>query len=157
MPNDIQARQTATTERARSTTRLRVRYADTDAQGIVYHGAFFTFFEVARLDLLVALLGSDVAATRFWSRLAIASAQCEYRAPVRYPEVVIITADVSKIGKTSFEVRYEVLNDECVLVAHGTTVQVHVDAQGRPRALDRPKRLRLGSAPRPGHDERESA
>jgi acyl-CoA thioester hydrolase len=135
-------------DRAGVTTKMRVRYADTDAQGVVYHGAFFTLFEVARFDLLGALLGSVDNATRLWRRLVIASAHCEYHAPVGYPEVVTITASVSRIGTASFEIAYELSTHRGNVVADGVTVQVHVDARGRPRPLSAVVRRRFAQRPR---------
>ena len=36
----------------RSTSRLRVRYAETDQMGVAWHGGYFAWFEVGRTDLL---------------------------------------------------------------------------------------------------------
>ena len=116
-------------------TVLRVRYADTDAQGVVYHGAFFTFFEVARFELLARLLGSEAAASRFWRRLAIAAARCEYLAPAQHPELLAITARVRRVGTSSFEVTYTVTNSQAVVLARGSTTQVALTATGRPLPL----------------------
>lgn len=126
-----------------SLTRIRIRYADTDAQGVVYHGTFFTFFEVARLDLLVHLLGSEPSATALWNNLVIASACCDYGAPVRYPEVVTVRAGISSVGTTSFKIFYEVSNGEREVVAGGATVQVHVGPDKRPVPIAPDLRTRL--------------
>lgn len=131
--------------RATSTpsTELRVRYADTDAQGIVYHGAFFTFFEVARFELLVRLLGSEASAGRFWRRLAVAAAHCEYLAPARHPDLLAVTARVHRVGTSSFDITYIVSNAQAVLLARGSTTQVALAATGRPSPLTTRLRTQL--------------
>jgi acyl-CoA thioester hydrolase len=128
-----------------SLTPIRVRYADTDAQGVVYHGVFFTFFEVARLDLLSQLLGSEPDATALWNSLVIASACCDYGAPVRYPEIVTVKAGISNVGTTSFKILYEVSNFEGAVVARGATVQVHVGPEKRPAPITLELRSLLAS------------
>lgn len=127
----------------RTVSAIRVRYADTDAQGVVYHGAFFTFFEVARFDLLLRLLGSEPDVTLLWKDLAIASAHCDYEGPVCYPDVLTVKASVSKVGNTSFEIVYEVSKRDGMLVANGATVQVYLGGDQRPVLLPPGLRSRL--------------
>ena len=71
-------------------TRLRVRYAETDQMGVVYHSNHFIWFEVGRVELLRQLGFSyrDMESKdgRF---IAVAEAKCRYRAPVRYDEEVL--------------------------------------------------------------------
>ncbi len=117
------------------TTSLRVRYADTDAQGIVYHGAYFTFFEVARFDLLLRLLPEEAQAAALWQDLAIVSARCEYKGQVRYPEILDVAAAVANIRRSSFEVNYEIRNRSGTIVATGATVQVYMGAEQRPTTI----------------------
>ena len=65
-------------------TRLRVRYAETDQMGVVYHSNHFIWFEVGRVELLRQLGFSyrDMESEdgRF---IAVAEAKCRYRAPAR--------------------------------------------------------------------------
>ncbi len=72
-------------------TRLRVRYAETDQMGVVYHSNHFIWFEVGRVELLRQMGFSyrdmESKDNRF---IAVAEASCRYRAPVRYDEEVLV-------------------------------------------------------------------
>src|SRR6202049_1528692 len=66
-------------------TRLRVRYAETDQMGVVYHSNHFIWFEVGRVELLRQMGFSyrdmESEDNRF---IAVVEATCRYRAPARY-------------------------------------------------------------------------
>ncbi len=122
-------------------TTVRVRYAETDAQGVVYYANYFVWFEVARMSYLRAI-GYDYA-TLEWDGLGfvIAEATCQYHAPAHFDEVLVIRTSPAEIRKKSFVFEYEVCNRETgQLLATGRTVQVFIDEKGRPREI--PPKLR---------------
>ncbi|MGC8838079.1 MAG: acyl-CoA thioesterase [Anaerolineae bacterium] len=122
--------------------RLRVRYAETDAQGVVYYANYFVWFEVARVQYLRAC-GEDY---RAWEDqglgISIVEAACRYLAPARFDDPLVVRAWVSHVGNSSFRFEYQVLHEERGdLLAEGHTVQVFVDLRaGRPVPI--PPRLR---------------
>ena len=72
-------------------TRLRVRYAETDQMGVVYHSNHFIWFEVGRVELMRQLGFSYRDMEREDGRfIAVAEAKCRYRAPARYDEEVLV-------------------------------------------------------------------
>jgi acyl-CoA thioester hydrolase len=107
---------------------VRVRYAETDAEGVVYYANHFIYMEVGRINFLRAL-GIDRA---FWQRagigLVIVEASCKYRAPAYFDDILVIRTALEEVRRSSFSMRYEILNRETQrLLAEGRTVQVFVD------------------------------
>ncbi len=74
------------------TTRTRVRYAETDATGIVYYGSYFEYFEVGRVEMFRTLgLPYD------W-RLPIVETHCRYRAEARFDDVLEVETTVEEVS-----------------------------------------------------------
>ncbi|NLE76166.1 MAG: acyl-CoA thioesterase [Chloroflexi bacterium] len=113
---------------------LRARYAETDAQGVVYYANYLVWFEVARVNYLRAA-GQDY---RQWEArgfgIAIAQALCNYHAPARFNDPITLRVWVSEVGATSFRFQYQARHAETgALLADGHTVQVFIDLNdGRP-------------------------
>ena len=77
-----------------STTNLRVRYAETDQMGIVYHSNYLIWFEVGRSELFREL---DLPYTKFEEQglgLAVVEASCRYRKPTHYDDNLTIFTDI---------------------------------------------------------------
>jgi len=107
---------------------VRVRYAETDAEGVVYYANHFIYMEVGRINFLRAL---GINRT-FWQHagvgLVIVEASCRYRAPAHFDDVLLIRTSLEEVRRSSFTMRYEILNrQEKRLIAEGRTVQVFVD------------------------------
>ncbi len=108
-------------------TDVRVRLPETDAFGIVFHGYFFTYFDVARMDYLRNLGLMDVVRAGRASNL-IAHVSADFRSPARFDDVLSVAARVSEIGTTSFTFRFRVTHRaQGRLVAEGKSVHVVVD------------------------------
>ena len=109
---------------------IRVRYAETDAEGVVYYANHFIYMEVGRVNFLRAL-GLDRS---HWDRagwgLVIVEASCRYRSPARFDDLLVIRTWLEEVHRTSFVFGYEIVHkEEGRLVAEGRTVQVFVDLQ----------------------------
>jgi len=122
-------------------TEVRVRYAETDAQEVVYYANYFVWFEVARMSYLRAI-GYDYATLeRDGLGFVIAEAHCRYHAPAHFDEELVVRTSVGEVRNRSFVFEYEVYNKESgQLLATGSTVQVFIDEKGKPRQV--PPRLR---------------
>ena len=106
---------------------IRVRYAETDAEGVVYYANHFIYMEVARVNLLREL-GFTL---NYWQDhglgIVIVEANCRYHSPARFDDILTARAWVEAVRRSSFTVAYEIWNrDERRLVAEGRTVQVLV-------------------------------
>ena len=111
-------------------TRLRVRYAETDQMGVVYHSNHFVWFEVGRVELLRQLGFSyrDMESKdgRF---IAVAEAKCRYRAPVRYDEEVVVRTELLNVRDSVVHFGYELRRAaDGVLLADGETTHIVTDA-----------------------------
>jgi acyl-CoA thioester hydrolase len=122
-------------------TEVRVRYAETDAQRVVYYANYLVWFEVARMSYLRAI-GYDYATLeRDGLGFVIAEATSRYHSPAHFDEELVVRTSVGEIRNRSFVFEYEVYNKGSgQLLATGSTVQVFIDESGKPREI--PPRLR---------------
>ena len=108
---------------------LRVRYAETDQMGIVYHANYLVWFEVGRTELFREL---DLPYTQFEEQglgLAVIEASCHYRKPSRYDDDLVIITELDRLSARTARFKYQVYRDE-ILLAEGKTVHVFVNKQG---------------------------
>jgi acyl-CoA thioester hydrolase len=122
-------------------TRVRVRYAETDTMGMVYYANYFVWFEVGRCELLRALGWTYREMETEGVRLPVIEASCTYLQPGRYDDELEITAAAQVLSPVRVAFDYEVVRpaDQAVL-ARGRTVHAAVTRAGRPCRL--PQRAR---------------
>lgn len=122
------------------TTRLRVRYAETDRMGVVYYANYFVWFEVARTDWLRETGWSYREMETEGVSLPVIEAHCDYRQPSRYDDEIDIRTRATLLSAVRIRFDYEVFREESLLTATGYTVHAAVDLNGRPCRL--PHRVR---------------
>jgi len=116
--------------------KLRVLYADTDAMGVVYHGNYFRFFEAARGEFLRSRGTSYRIMEQEGTIIPVVDAQCHYRVPAKYEDVLIVRATVDEVRGASFAFVYEVHREgDRELLATGRTVHACINSEGRPVRL----------------------
>jgi acyl-CoA thioester hydrolase len=120
-----------------SETRLRVRYAETDQAGVVYHSNYLIWFEVGRVELCrdygFNYRDMETEADAF---LPVTEAQVKYRAPARYDDEVIVRTRVVELRSRAIRFAYEVLRaDDGALLAEGETRHIVMNREGRARAF----------------------
>jgi acyl-CoA thioester hydrolase len=118
-------------------TTIRVRYAETDQMGVVYHGNFFTWFEVGRVELC-RHLGFEYKQMEIEddSYIVVEEAQCRYKRPAHFDDVLIIRTRVTQSQRRTMHFGYEVSNSVTgELIATGETTHVICDRHGRPKSL----------------------
>jgi acyl-CoA thioester hydrolase len=118
-------------------TRLRVRYAETDQMGVVYHANHFVWFEVGRVELLRQLGFSYRDMESIDGRfIAVAEAKCRYRAPVRYDDEVVVRTQLLNVRDSVVHFGYELRRaDDGTLLAEGETTHIVTDATMKIAAL----------------------
>lgn len=116
---------------------LRVRYAETDQMGVVYHANYLIWFEVGRVDYCrehganYRELESEQGVF-----LAVSDAHCRYIRPARYDDVIIVRTSLQRIRRRSLTFSYQIMRTEDhVLLAKGETIHIVLDAKGRPKTL----------------------
>jgi acyl-CoA thioester hydrolase, YbgC/YbaW family len=116
------------------TQRIRVRFAETDAMGIVHHSRYLPYLEETRVAYL-RHLGHPYAEMRF-DGVDYAVLECfvQYRQPLRFDEQVDVHLLLASVSRTSFQMAYLLTVDSEV---RATAVTVHgcVTAAGRPTRL----------------------
>ena len=99
-------------------TRIRVRYAETDQMGVVYHANHFIWFEVGRVELL-RQLGFSYKDMEQQDNcfIAVVDARCRYKSPARYDDEILVRIEDGS------------------LLAEGETTHIVADAQMRKTTL----------------------
>jgi len=107
-------------------TKLRVRYAETDQMGVVYHSNHLIWFEVGRVEFMRQMGFSYRDMERDDGLfIAVAEAKCRYRAPVYYDEEVVVRTRLKAVRKSIIVFRYELARaDTGALLAEGETTHV---------------------------------
>jgi acyl-CoA thioester hydrolase len=122
---------------ARNETRLRVRYAETDQMGVVYHSNHLIWFEVGRVELMRQMGFSYRDMEREDGRfIAVAEVKCRYRAPVYYDEEVVVRTQLKSVRESVVVFSYELVRPETgVLLAEGETTHIVTDMNMKIAAL----------------------
>jgi acyl-CoA thioester hydrolase len=114
-----------------SETRLRVRYAETDQMGVVYHANYFIWFEIGRMEYLRQLgfsyrdMEKDDGCF-----IAVADARCRYKAPARYDDELIVRTHIRNARESVIHFGYKLLRaTDGELLAEGETTHVVTNAQ----------------------------
>ena len=117
--------------------RLRVRYAETDQMGVVYHANHFIWFEVGRVELLRQLGFSyrDMEESD-GCFIAVVDARCRYKSPVRYDDEVIVRTHLKNVRESLVHFAYVLVRfSDGVLLAEGETTHIVTDSEMRTRAI----------------------
>lgn len=112
-----------------SESHLRVRYAETDKMGVVYHANYLIWFEVGRTDLL-RQLGLDYNSMEREEKLGIAvvEATARYKSPARYDDELVVRTHVASIRGSVLRLAYTVHRaGDDLLLCEGATTHVVVD------------------------------
>ncbi|AHY47341.1 TIGR00051: acyl-CoA thioester hydrolase, YbgC/YbaW family [Rubrobacter radiotolerans] len=110
---------------------VRVRYAETDAQGIVNNAAYLLYFEVGRVEWLRAAGYTYAAMEREGFGFVVAEALVRYARPARFDDDLTVRTRLVRLGRVSLDFEYEVLREGAPL-ATGRTRHGCVDlASGR--------------------------
>ena len=110
---------------------LTVRYAETDAQGVVHHANYLTWFEEGRSEFLrqQGFCYSDIEKEGFY--VIVAQATVDYRAPSYYEDRITIATTLVKGGRRILEFSYVATNQDGMLVAEGRTRHLVLDRKRR--------------------------
>ena len=120
-----------------SEIRLRVRYAETDQMGVVYHANYLIWFEVGRVELMRALgIEYKRMETEDDCHILVADMHCRYHFPARYDEVVRVRTRIAESRNRVIKFAYEVFRDpDGRLLATGDTTHVICGRNGKPKLL----------------------
>jgi len=108
---------------------VRVRYAETDQMGVVYHSNYLNYLELGRVEWLRSLGYSYAELEKKGVLLPVVHAELNYRFPARYDELIRVETEVSSIGKSSIEFSSQLYNENDVLVLEGKIKLVCLNAE----------------------------
>jgi acyl-CoA thioester hydrolase len=129
---------------------VRVRYAETDQMGVVYHANYLVWLEVGRVELLRSLgVEYKQMETADDCHIVVVEAHCRYHKSARYDEVLRIRTYVSEARSRSIHFQYQIWRDaDNQLLATGETKHVICGKDGRPKHLpEKYRSLFTGAAP----------
>jgi acyl-CoA thioester hydrolase len=104
-----------------ASTKLRVRYKDTDCMKVVYYGNYLTYFEVGRVEFL-RQQGFPMSEVDQKVHLPVVEAAVKYLRPARLDELLEVRCWVSERKRASFRFAYEIVNEAGATVATGATL-----------------------------------
>jgi acyl-CoA thioester hydrolase len=126
----------ATTEIRKHETRVRVRYAETDQMGVVYHANYLVWMEIGRVEY-VRSLGinyKDLEEQGFY--LSVVGTNCRYLYPARYDQEIVIATELINANPRVIEFGYQLrLAEQGKLLAKGSSRHVWLSRDWRPRRL----------------------
>lgn len=113
------------------THRLRVRFCETDAMGVVHHASYLAYLEESRVEYLRALGRPYDRLRADGVEFPVVEAALQYRRPLRFDDMVDVSVLIRSAGGATFQMDYLV---GCQGETKATAVTVHgvVDGQGRP-------------------------
>jgi acyl-CoA thioester hydrolase len=116
---------------------VRVRYAETDQMGVVYHANYLVWFEVGRVELMRAL-GVEYKRMELEDdcQIVVADAHCRYHHPARYDEVLRVRTRIAESKNRVIRFAYELFRDaDGQLLASGETTHIICGKNGKPKLL----------------------
>jgi len=131
-----------------SQTRLRVRYAETDQMGVVYHTNFAIWFEVGRVEFLreLGFTYRDME-SKDDCYIAVVELRCRYKAPARYDDSVVVRTRLKHLRGSLIGFAYEIVREvDGTMLAEGETMHIVTDAQMQKRELPEKYRVALEGA-----------
>jgi acyl-CoA thioester hydrolase len=127
--------------RGYSESRIRVRYAETDQMGVVYHANYLVWFEVGRVDY-IRDMGLDYRAMEQEDNamIAVIEASARYKSPARYDDEIIVRTSLAGARGPVVRFRYSVVRAasekaEELLLCEGETTHIVVDRNMKKREM----------------------
>jgi len=117
--------------------RLRVRYAETDKMGVVYHSNFFIWMEIGRVELMREL-GFDYKQMEIEDdcHLPVVDARCRYKSPAYYDEEIVVRTELRNLRGSLMHFGYEIMrSSDGAILAEGETTHIVVNAEMEKRQL----------------------
>jgi acyl-CoA thioester hydrolase len=129
--------QPAASQSATGEARVRVRYAETDQMGVVYHANYLVWFEVGRVELM-RQRGLDYKRLEIdegcW--IAVVEATVRYKAPARYDDELIVETRVTTVRGPVIRFAYRILRvEDGLLLCEGETVHVVIGRDMKRRSI----------------------
>lgn len=111
-------------------TQIRVRYAETDQMGVVYHSNFFPYFESARAESIRKLGFTYADMEKIGVIMPVVDVHCRYLRPARYDDLLTIKTMLKELPTHhKIEFHHEVFNEQNELLAVGKIILYFMEAK----------------------------
>lgn len=118
-----------------STSRIRVRYAETDQMGMAYYANYLIWMEAGRSDFCRECGFSYRDLEREEKAfLSVVEANCRYLSPARYDDEILVETELTRVKSRAVEFTYRIRRGD-LLLAEGRTLHVVLGPDGRPRTM----------------------
>lgn len=115
---------------------IRVRYAETDQMGVVYHSNYIIWFEVGRVELLRQLGYTYKDFEADGMHLPVVEVRCRYKASALYDDQVVIRTRMNNVRGALIKFAYDVLRaNDRTLLAEGESTHIVTDANMQKTSL----------------------
>jgi acyl-CoA thioester hydrolase len=124
---------------------LRVRYAETDQMGVVYHTNYLVWCEIGRTELIRELAGVSYATLEADGvALAVSELSIRYHGAAKYDNRIRVRTTLTEARSRSVTFEYLITNAETnERLASARTVLISLDPRGRPTVMPESLRVRL--------------
>ena len=138
-----------------STIEFRVRYAETDQMGVVYHANYLVWCEMGRTEFIRTLGVTYADLERQGVLLAVSEATARFHAAARYDDVIRVRTTLSTVRSRMvvFDYAVSAVATDALLVTAATSL-VCLDRSGRPSKLPQPFREMLAGIAAAGAEPR---
>lgn len=111
-------------------TQVRVRYAETDQMGVVYHSNYFPYFESARAESIRQLGFTYADMEKMGVIMPVVDVHCRYLRPAKYDDLLTIKTMLKELpAHHKIEFHHEVFNEENELLAIGKIILYFMEAK----------------------------
>lgn len=111
------------------TTKIRVRYGETDQMGYMYYGNYAEFYEVGRVEMLRSLGMSYQEMEDSGIMMPVLELKCKYIKPAKYDQEITVKVIIDQMPGIRIHFRYELYNEAEELINLGETTLVFVDME----------------------------
>jgi acyl-CoA thioester hydrolase len=110
-------------------TKIRVRYGETDQMGYMYYGNYAEFYEVGRVEMLRSLGLTYSGMEESGIKMPVLEMKCKYLKPALYDEEIKVKVIMEKMPGIRIHFRYELFNEKEELINIGETLLVFINMQ----------------------------
>lgn len=115
----------------KASTKLRVRYGETDQMGYCYYGNYAQYFEVGRVEAMRALGMTYRSLEERGVMLPVVNFEVNYKFPALYDDELVITTTISELKGPRLTFLYEITKDSGELICTAKTTLVFVSKESK--------------------------
>jgi acyl-CoA thioester hydrolase len=108
-------------------TKLRVRYGETDQMGYMYYGNYAEFYEVGRVEMLRSLGLTYSGMEESGIMMPVLELNCKYLKPALYDEEITIKVIMNEMPRIKIHFKYELYNEKQQLINIGETSLIFIN------------------------------